>query len=96
MFNNDITGCYILRNNNNGKYYVGQSKNVNDRVNKHFPGHGSPDVYFDYRKGDDISVMILKLKDTNYDSLNQMERELIIYYDSYNKGYNKNRGNGVR
>lgn len=86
-------GVYVLFNSTKNKYYVGQGKNVMDRVNNHFTGKGNGDVYADYKYGDDFTIKMIPLEGSGFDSLNSLERNAILTYDAYSKGYNKTRGN---
>lgn len=86
-------GVYILHNRTNGKYYVGQGRNVLDRANHHFTGRGNGDVYVDYKNGHDWTVTLVNLDETSFSNLNDLERHLISKYDAFYNGYNKTRGN---
>jgi len=92
-----IVGCYIIKNNENEKCYVGQSKDVLRRLKQHFKGTVPNNIIFaqDYflskQKEDLFSVKILKL--TTKDELDRKERELIDFYDARNTGYNGTNGN---
>ena len=88
-----FAGCYVIYNINKNKYYVGQSKNVIQRVANHLQGRGNGDVYVDLRNGDKFNISVLNIKDTNYKSLNPMEKFLIAKYNAYTNGYNKTIGN---
>lgn len=90
----NFEGVYILYNINKDKYYVGQSIRVLDRVNSHFTGKGNADVYFDYRSGDNFTIRMIALKNSGFSSLNKLEKDAILRYNAYTKGYNKTRGNG--
>ena len=90
----DIVGVYIIHNETQGQYYVGQAKKLFFRINQHFTGHGNGDVYADYKYGDDFSIKILKLSDTGYDDIDQLERDMIRKYNAYEIGYNRTSGNG--
>ncbi|MCD8150042.1 MAG: GIY-YIG nuclease family protein [Clostridiales bacterium] len=90
----DFEGVYLICNHTKGdKYYVGQSVHVIVRVNQHFTGRGNGDVYEDYKNGDRFTITMIKLRNSNCRSLNELERESIRTYDAYNRGYNKTRGN---
>lgn len=89
----NIPGVYILHNNDNDQYYIGQGIKVLDRVNDHFNGRGNGDVYADYKYGANWSIRVVSLDSSNFHTLNQLEREYINHYDSYQNGYNKTRGN---
>ena len=96
-----IEGCYIIRNNFNGKYYVGQSHDVKGRLKQHFKGSEPKNGIFaeDYwttpkeLRENVYSVKILKKG--NNESLNEMEMRLIAEYDSCNSGYNQTKGNNT-
>ena len=91
--NNDFTGVYILHNLNKDKYYVGQGKKVFARVKAHFTGHGNGDVYADYKYGDVFSISMISLVNSGYNSIDELEKQMIFAYDAYTKGYNRTRGN---
>ena len=94
-----IIGCYVIRNVELNKYYVGQSKDVLKRVTQqHFKGTEPKNIIFakDYynskiNKDRLFEVKIIPL-DTK-DELDAMEKELIEEYDSFNNGYNGTAGN---
>lgn len=89
----EITGIYIIYNIERKIYYVGQSKTVFSRLHNHFSGRGCQDVYNDYRNGYHFTIKVLGLNNSGFYNLNDFEREYIAYYDAYNKGYNRTRGN---
>lgn len=84
----DIVGVYIIYNETKNKYYVAQSVNVFGKLMKHFDGTGHPDIYADYNDNNDFSITIVKLDESGYESLDALEQDLIIRYDSVNSGYN--------
>lgn len=88
-----FAGVYILHNRTTNRYYVGQGKDVLNRANKHFTGRGNGDVYVDYKNGHDWYITLVKLDETSFRTLNDLERHLIGHYDAYHNGYNKTRGN---
>lgn len=89
----DFAGVYILHNEDNDKYYVGQGKKVFQRVGNHFGGRGNGDVYADYKYGAHFTIQFIPLKDSGFQTLNELERNTIRVYHAYSKGYNKTRGN---
>ncbi|WP_416150229.1 GIY-YIG nuclease family protein [Salipaludibacillus sp. HK11] len=91
--NYNFAGVYILHNKSKELYYIGQGKQVLNRVNSHLTGKGNGDVYADYKYGDYWTIKMIALKNTSFNTLNELERYAIETYDSYNKGYNKTRGN---
>ena len=91
----DFAGVYILYNYHKNKYYVGQGKSVLTRINAHFTGHGNGDVYADYKYGDHFGIKTISLKNSGFHTLNELERNTILAYEAYSKGYNKTRGNST-
>lgn len=84
-----------------GKIYIGQSKNVKYRIQKHLyeskrsslPVHNAIKKYG--LSGLDIKC-VFELKKVPYESivniLNELEKAFIKFYDSYNNGYNLTEG----
>ena len=91
--NGDVVGVYIIHNETNGRYYVGQAKKLFFRINQHFTGHGNGDVYADYKYGDDFAIKIIRLSESGYDDLDHLEKDMIKKYHAYSIGYNKTSGN---
>lgn len=93
MNNSSFSGVYILLNKTKNMYYVGQGKNIYNRVNNHFTGKGNGDVYADYKYGDTFTIKLIDLSNSGFNNLNDLERETILAYKAYSRGYNKTRGN---
>ena len=89
----NFAGVYILFNSTKNMYYVGQGKEVLNRVNAHFTGKGNGDVYADYKYGDKFTIKMIALEKSGYTTLNELERNTIMTYDAFASGYNKTRGN---
>ena len=89
----NFAGVYILFNQTKNMYYVGQGKQIFNRVNAHFTGKGNGDVYADYKYGDKFTIRTISLENSGFSTLNELERNTIAKYNSYYKGYNKTRGN---
>lgn len=89
----NFAGVYILFNQSKDMYYVGQGKQVLNRVNAHFTGKGNGDVYADYKYGDSFTIKMIALENSDFNTLNELERYTIARYDAFSKGYNKTRGN---
>lgn len=87
----NFAGVYILYNKTKNLYYVGQGKQILNRINAHFTGNG--DVYADYKYGDKFTIKMISLEKSGYNSLNKLEKDTIMTYNSFAKGYNKTRGN---
>lgn len=89
----NFAGIYILYNQTKNMYYVGQGKQVLNRVNAHFTGKGNGDVYADYKYGDEFSIKMIALDASDFTTLNELERYTISRYNAFSRGYNKTRGN---
>ena len=89
----NFEGVYILHNKTKDLYYIGQAKKILDRVNNHFTGKGNGDVYADYKYGDKFVIRMIALEGSGFESLNELERNMIAKYDAVSKGYNKTKGN---
>lgn len=89
----DIVGVYVIHNETNDQYYVGQAKKLFFRINQHFTGHGNGDVYADYKYGDDFSIKIIKLSESGYDDIDSLEKDMIEKYHAFSVGYNRTSGN---
>lgn len=91
-------GCYVIRNRNNGKCYVGRSNDVHRRLHEHFRGTvpQKSNFFEDYyscspsTRSELFEVRVYFVQDE--DELSQLERELIARYDSFLHGYNRNTG----
>ena len=89
----NFSGVYILYNKTKNMYYVGQGKKVFDRINAHFSGRGNGDVYADYKYGDTFTIKMIALENSRFSTLNELERNTIMTYGAFLRGYNKTRGN---
>lgn len=96
----NVKGCYVIKNSINGKVYVGQSKNIRNRIKQHFNDDASPknEIFlYDYMnvpkkfQNDLFEIAIIPCE--TKDELDELERKLIKKYDSYNFGYNRTQGN---
>lgn len=94
-----IVGCYVIRNTEKDKYYVGQSKDVLRRLKQHFKGTVPSNPIFaeDYYtsnvedKSKLFEVKIIELQ--TKDELDRTEKDLIEQYDCFYSGYNGTHGN---
>ena len=89
----DCAGTYVLYNQQDDKYYVGQATSFQRRLHQHFTGKGNPDVYFYYRLGKPFTVYIFPLTGSRFATLNDQERHYIAKYKAFEEGYNKTHGN---
>ena len=86
-------GVYVIYNETRNMHYIGQAARVGDRVYSHFTGKGNGDVYADYKYGSVFTLKLIEFSGSGYNTLNQLEKDTIMVYNSYAKGYNKTRGN---
>lgn len=56
-------------------------------MNQHLNGYGNGDVYADFKSGDDFGVKLLSLTNSNFYSLDDLERNMIEYHNAYQRGY---------
>lgn len=90
----NFSGIYIIHNRENDIYYVGQAERVFDRTYMHFViDKGNPDIYDDYRLGDEFSISLIPLEKTSFSSQNELEDNAIRAYESFPNGYNRMPGN---
>lgn len=89
--NFDFKGIYILKNVTKQKYYVGKSINVVKRVKNHIQGRGNAHLFADLKYGDIFTIHLINYS-SKFSTLGQQEKFYIEVFDSYNKGYNRNRG----
>lgn len=94
-----IIGCYIIRNKQNQRCYVGQSKDVIKRIRQHFKGTFPNNIifaedYFAAKESERNDMFELKIFPcTTKDELDSTEKKLIEDYDSFATGYNGTSGN---
>lgn len=92
--NYNTSGVYIIYNYTKNKAYVGQSKNMGNRVRSHLNGNGgNKDVYMDNSRGNIFYVSFIGIT-TN--DLNRCEADTIMLFRGFRTGYNSTRGNGVK
>ncbi len=94
-----IVGCYIIKNTQNNRCYVGQSKDVCKRIKQHFHGLEPANIIFaeDYystepqSRADLFEIKVIKCETKN--DLDTTERNLIDIYNAFSEGYNGTNGN---
>ncbi len=87
-------GIYIIFNKTKMKYYVGQSKNVFERVClQHFKNGVCENKHFkdDYNNNDLFYIRTIECE--TKDELDRLEKKYINKFDSFRSGYNKTGGN---
>lgn len=89
----NVKGVYIIKNATKNIYYVGQSKNMRTRFGNHFKNGDVKNIKFakDWYSDDDFFYKYF-ICDTK-DELDDMEREYISKYNSFENGYNATGGN---
>ncbi len=93
-----IVGCYIIRNNENGKFYVGQSKDIIKRIHQHFKGTEPHNIifaedYYSSQLSDKTMLFSIRVMPCEKAQLDTYERLLIEEYNAYVNGYNSTKGN---
>lgn len=95
----DFKGVYIIYDVDMNCYYVGQSINVIKRLRGHFNGQASKGGVDDLNEalisGHNMEIALLRLQNSSFRDLDDMEAYFIDYFDSYYNGYNRTRGNYI-
>jgi len=79
----DFEAVYTLHNKKKDIYYVGKSSAVLRKIRRHFEGYESESVYKDWKAGDDFTIKVLRLQDTEYENINQLETSIVKKYGVY-------------
>lgn len=94
-----ICGIYMIKNKINGKIYIGQSVNINQRKSRHKSDlnknkHGNSHLQNSWNKYEEKNFEFTIIEECNVDMLNNKEIYWINYYDSCNNsnGYNEKTG----
>jgi len=84
-------GIYILYNETQNKYYVGQAKQIYKRIRDHFVVE---DIARDFMRGDKIHIKVMNANEfeASY-RLDHIEKTAIEIFDADKSGYNKSTGN---
>lgn len=91
----------MIKNNINEKVYIGQSKDINIRWTKHKTElnanrHANKHLQGSWNKYGSDAFSFLILEECLESELNEKEKYYINFYDSFNKGYNLDKGgNGI-
>lgn len=92
---NELSGIFICYNASKRKWYVGQGQRALQKLLQIFrsPNSSVPDLKKDWDAGDTVFVNFVRLKDTDYNTLDELEYEYIEKYDCLvPKGYNRSHG----
>lgn len=94
-----MIGIYKITNTINGKIYVGQSVNIEERLAEHklIPFRQNRSTYYyplyvDMRQYGITNFTFEILEECKREELNQKEQLYITLYNSYNNGYNQTPG----
>lgn len=91
-----ISGCFVIRNRENNKCYVGQSTDVIKRLKQLFKGTVPTNMVFaeDYYSSQDKENLFefMISPQNSKDKLDSVQRELIEEYNAFNSGYNGTSG----
>ena len=87
-----MIGIYKITNQCNGKIYIGQSKNIEERWEEHKRKMQvrNTQLYQAMRFFGIENFVFEIIKECSLDQLNEREQYYIHKYDSINKGYNMN------
>lgn len=95
----DFNGVYVIHDLDFDMYYVGQSVNVIKRLRGHFNGQSSKGGADDLNEAlinvHNMEIALLRLKNSSFRDLDDMEAYFIDYFDAYYHGYNRTRGNYI-
>lgn len=96
-----VCGIYKITNINNKMCYIGQAKNIKERLREHMK-HGlgidcpSGNKLYELMKKDGLESFTFEvLEECNFNILNEKEKFYIDLYDSCNNGLNNNKGIGI-
>ena len=90
-----MIGIYKITNKTNNKCYIGQSRDIQARWNKHLSSYKSyPDweLYRAFKKYGVSEFTFEVIEECEINQLNEREIYWISYYDSFNNGYNMTLG----
>lgn len=92
-----MIGIYAIYNKANGKYYIGQSKYIQDRWIKHrsrlkCQTHENRHLQAAYNKYGAESFEFIIIEECKLEELNSTEQAYIMRYNSYVDGYNLDMG----
>lgn len=92
---NELSGIYLIYNASKRKWLIGQNQRALQKCLQIFKSPNScvPDLKKDWNSGDIIFINFIRLKDTDYNTLDELEFD---YIEKYNcvmpNGYNRSRG----
>lgn len=92
-----MTGIYAIHNIINDKYYIGQTKNIKERWMQHRSRlkcgtHENSHLQASYNKHGECNFEYLVIEECQVEHLDGREMYYIEKYDSYNNGYNQDKG----
>lgn len=87
-------GIYAIRNLDNGKTYIGQTRNFKERSNSHYyllrnNEHYNVDLQIDYNHGARLCMEVIEVVNKeDFNELSRLEACYIYEHDSIKNGYN--------
>lgn len=72
-----VTGVYILHNTDSGEYFIEQSGKALHAIHDSLTGSGSDRVYRGVLSGDTFTVRVVKLTDSKFDNLDDLEEHTV-------------------
>ncbi|MCM1508140.1 MAG: GIY-YIG nuclease family protein [Ruminococcus flavefaciens] len=88
----NVKGVYILHDEEEDKYYVGQSKNINKRLREHSYKSSGLCVDEKIHAKHRFKLRCIRLKNSGYSSLDALETAFIAYMKINSEVYNIKRG----
>ena len=85
-------GIYKITNLINGKCYIGQSRNIQNRWRRHRSSNDEYSIHLAFRKYGLENFKFEIIEECSVDKLNDREKYWINFYDSYENGYNETLG----
>ena len=79
----DFEGVYIIHNCTKDIYLVGKSQKVLKKVDRYFRGFENEDVYEDYENCDTFKIRIIKLENSDYNDIDELEKDMKEKYGTY-------------
>ena len=85
-------GIYKITNNYNKMSYIGKSIHIEQKWKEHLAGKGSKNLFKDLQEYGKENFSFEILEECSKEELNQKEIKWIAFYNTYNNGYNEDKG----
>lgn len=92
----DFKGLYYIQNLSKKKCYLGSGDNVFRKVDRHFRGYGNQDIFDDYKNKNIFEVSFFKLESSEFDNLNDFEKEIRSRLNITGVGYQNNNSKPIK